>query len=116
MGLLEKTGIAGLLTCPLRYAERLTLAWQLTWPAVVTDVIWSFTVYVLLEIKQQGAELLYLIPYLLVVGPRDEEAGTVSVRLRGVQKDSGAMPLDGFVRAVANEIAAKVAVPVVGAL
>lgn len=69
MGLLEKTGIAGLLTCPLRYAERLTLAWQLTWPAVVTDVIWSFTVYVLLEIKQQGAELLYLIPYLLVVAP-----------------------------------------------
>ncbi|MBL8177953.1 MAG: hypothetical protein JNK48_24965 [Bryobacterales bacterium] len=61
--------ISGLWTCPLRYSERVALAWQLTWPAVVTDVIWSFTVYVLLEIQSQGAELLYIFPYLLLVAP-----------------------------------------------
>jgi threonyl-tRNA synthetase len=55
------------------------------------------------------------IPYLLVVGPRDEEAGTVSVRLRGVQKDSGAMPLDGFVTAVVNEIQSRADMPAVAA-
>ncbi|MFN7938106.1 MAG: hypothetical protein U0R19_32555 [Bryobacteraceae bacterium] len=66
---MESTGITGLWRCPLRYAERLGLAWQLTWPAVVTDVLWSFTVYVLLEVKTQGAELMYLIPYLLLVAP-----------------------------------------------
>jgi threonyl-tRNA synthetase len=47
------------------------------------------------------------IPYLLVVGPRDEENGTVSVRARGVEKDLGAMPLDKFVAEVVGEIAEK---------
>ncbi|GJQ28503.1 MAG: threonine--tRNA ligase [Phycisphaerae bacterium] len=45
------------------------------------------------------------IPYLLVVGPRDAEAGTVSVRVRGVEKDLGAMPLSAFVEGVVGEIA-----------
>ncbi len=45
------------------------------------------------------------IPYLLVVGPRDEEQNAVSVRARGVQKDLGAMPLAGFVEGVRSEIA-----------
>jgi len=44
------------------------------------------------------------IPYLLVVGPRDEEQGTVSIRARGVQKDLGAMPLAEFANAVEGEI------------
>jgi len=66
---MDKLGISALWRCPLTYVERLTLSWQLTWPAVVTDVIWSFTVYVLLEIESQGAELLYLIPYLLLIAP-----------------------------------------------
>lgn len=69
MTLMEKIGIAGLFSCPLKYRERLTLAWQLAWPAVITDLSWSFTVYVLLEIKSQGAELAYLLPYLLLVAP-----------------------------------------------
>lgn len=66
---MDKSGISAWWRCPLTYVERLTLSWQLTWPAVVTDVLWSFTVYVLLELKSQGAELLYLIPYLLLVAP-----------------------------------------------
>jgi len=45
------------------------------------------------------------IPYLLVVGPRDAEQNMVSVRARGAEKDLGAMPLDAFVAAVAQEIA-----------
>ena len=44
------------------------------------------------------------VPYLLVVGPRDEAAGEVSVRARGYRKDLGAIPLATFVEAVAREI------------
>ena len=47
------------------------------------------------------------IPYMLVVGPRDAEAGNVSVRAHGIQKDLGAMPLDEFVEAISDEIASK---------
>ena len=44
------------------------------------------------------------IPYLLIVGPRDAQSGSVSVRARGIQKDLGAMPLDDFVSAIRAEI------------
>ncbi len=47
------------------------------------------------------------IPYMAVVGPRDAENGTVSVRARGQEKDLGAMKLEAFVDAVKNEIASK---------
>ncbi len=50
------------------------------------------------------------VPYLLVVGPRDEEGQSVSVRMRGVEKDLGAMPLEKFVAGVTAEIAEKRAV------
>ena len=43
------------------------------------------------------------IPYMAVVGPRDADAGTVSVRARGVQKDLGAMPLEAFVESICKE-------------
>jgi threonyl-tRNA synthetase len=44
------------------------------------------------------------VPYMLVVGPRDAEQNAVSVRVRGVEKDLGAMPLERFVDAIASEI------------
>jgi threonyl-tRNA synthetase len=44
------------------------------------------------------------IPYLLIVGPRDADAGTVSVRARGIERDLGAVPLDTFVAALADEV------------
>lgn len=44
------------------------------------------------------------IPYLLIVGPKDEEAGNVSVRARGTEKDLGAMKLEAFVSAIGQEI------------
>ncbi len=50
------------------------------------------------------------IPYMLIVGPRDAENGAVSVRVRGVEKDLGAMPLDSFVKAIAGEVESKSAV------
>ena len=43
------------------------------------------------------------VNYMLVVGPRDAEAGNVSVRERAAG-DLGAMPLDDFVRAAAKEV------------
>jgi len=42
-----------------------------------------------------------LIPYLLVVGDRDMEDRTVSVRLR-TDEDKGAMPLDDFKQMVVD--------------
>ena len=47
------------------------------------------------------------IPYMAIVGPRDADSNTVSVRVRGVEKDLGAMPLDAFVKGVADEVASK---------
>jgi threonyl-tRNA synthetase len=47
------------------------------------------------------------VPYMLIVGPRDAEQNTVSVRRRGVEKDLGAMPLEAFVAALKSEIAEK---------
>lgn len=50
------------------------------------------------------------IPYMLIVGPRDAENNAVSVRVRGVEKDLGAMPLEKFVNAIKAEIESKDAV------
>jgi threonyl-tRNA synthetase len=47
------------------------------------------------------------IPYLIVVGPRDAEADTVSVRARGTRHDLGAIPAAAFVESVAREIATR---------
>ncbi len=47
------------------------------------------------------------VPYLVVVGPRDAEAGNVSVRAFGIEKDLGAMNTDDFVSAIREEIATK---------
>jgi len=49
------------------------------------------------------------IPYMLIVGPRDAENGAVSLRIRGTDKDAGAMPVEAFVTAVAAEIAGRTA-------
>jgi len=45
------------------------------------------------------------IPYMLIVGPRDAEHNNVSVRMRGTEKDLGAMPLAAFVAGIQSEIA-----------
>ena len=52
--------------------------------------------------KIRDAEL-QKVPYMLVVGPRDAEAGTVSVRRKG-EGDLGAMPLAAFLERVAREV------------
>jgi threonyl-tRNA synthetase len=53
------------------------------------------------------------VPYQLIVGPRDEEQGKVSVRARGIQKDLGAMDLAEFVETVRVEVQSRGASTVV---
>lgn len=47
------------------------------------------------------------VPYLLIVGPRDEERGEVSIRARGIEKDAGGMKLEEFVAKLSREIETK---------
>lgn len=49
----------------------------------------------------------FKIPYLLVVGPRDAESRSVSVRARGILQDLGALPLDSLVDSLKQEIASR---------
>lgn len=49
---------------------------------------------------------LQMVPYMLVVGPRDAEAGTVSVRDRAAG-DLGALPLEEIVGRMTREVAEK---------
>ncbi len=44
------------------------------------------------------------IPWLIVVGPRDAEGNNVSVRMRGILEDLGAISLDTFADAISAEI------------
>jgi threonyl-tRNA synthetase len=46
------------------------------------------------------------VPYMLVVGDRDQQAGTVSVRERR-QGDLGAQPLDQFAKQLEEQRAAR---------
>ncbi len=50
------------------------------------------------------AAIDFKIPYLLIVGPRDAEQGQVSLRIRGTDRDAGAMNLESFVDAIKGEI------------
>ena len=55
--------------------------------------------------KIRGAQL-EKIPYMLVIGDKETEAGTVAVRTRE-GKDLGAMPLDDFLARIQKEVAEK---------
>lgn len=46
-------------------------------------------------------------PYMLVVGPRDEQEQAVSVRARGIPKNLGAIPLADFVKKIQEEVQQK---------
>jgi threonyl-tRNA synthetase len=50
------------------------------------------------------------VPYMAVVGEKESEAGTVSVR-RHKDGDQGALPLNRFVELVASEVTARTAAP-----
>ena len=60
--------------------------------------------------EKMGAKIrdaeLEKIPYMLVVGPRDAEAGTVSVRRKG-EGDLGAMPLAAFLDRIGRDVREK---------
>jgi threonyl-tRNA synthetase len=44
------------------------------------------------------------IPWILVVGPRDAQANNVSIRMRGIMEDLGAVGLGTFTDAISEEI------------
>jgi threonyl-tRNA synthetase len=46
------------------------------------------------------------LPYILVAGDKEKEAGTVAVRARG-NTDLGVMSLDAFVQKISGDIASK---------
>jgi threonyl-tRNA synthetase len=54
---------------------------------------------------------LHKIPYLLVVGGREVESGTVAVRARGAKEKQVTMTLDEFVERVTGEVAARALAP-----
>lgn len=53
----------------LTFSERVNMTWQLVWPTVAAQFAWGFTVYVLLGVTSQNAELVFFVPYLLVIAP-----------------------------------------------
>ena len=52
--------------------------------------------------KIREAQLMK-VPYMIVVGEKEQENGTVSVRRRG-EGDIGAMKLDEFIEKIAKEV------------
>ena len=53
---------------------------------------------------------LQKLPYILVVGDKEKEAGAVAVRARGNQ-DLGAMSLEAFSQRIAEDIATQALIP-----
>ncbi len=51
------------------------------------------------------------VPYLLVVGEREVEGGTVAVRARGAEQKQVSMPLEAFLERVTEEVSSKARVP-----
>ena len=47
------------------------------------------------------------IPYMLIVGEKEQEAGNVSVRRRGEEEGRGAIPLETFIADICEEIRTK---------
>lgn len=62
------------------------------------------------EAKKSGHKIreaqLEKIPYMLVIGDKEVEEGTVSVRSRK-EGDLGSMPVEGFLSKILQEIATK---------
>jgi threonyl-tRNA synthetase len=50
---------------------------------------------------------LQKLPFIVVVGDKEKEAGAVAVRARG-NKDLGVMPLEDFSRLIAADVSSKV--------
>jgi len=47
------------------------------------------------------------VPYLLVVGPSDQQDQVVSIRARGLRQNLGTLPVDTFVEGVCSEISSR---------
>jgi threonyl-tRNA synthetase len=54
---------------------------------------------------------LQKVPYLLVVGDREVEAGTVAVRARGAERKQEVMPVEAFLERVMEEVRTRALAP-----
>jgi threonyl-tRNA synthetase len=61
------------------------------------------------EVIKEAAQLK--VPYMTVVGRRETEARTVTVRVRGQDKKQESLPLDAFVARIAEEIRTRALAP-----
>jgi len=84
------------------YAEKIEHQLKETGLRVETDYA-SNTV----EYKVRNAEM-EKVPYVLVVGDKEETAGTVAVRKRGTQKVQFGVKLDSFIKQIKEEIEKKI--------
>lgn len=57
------------LRCELTFGERVSLTWQLIWPALVLDAIWSVIVYSIYGSIPPELELGFVLPYLFIIAP-----------------------------------------------
>ena len=58
-----------------------------------------------MQAKIRDAEM-EKVPYMLIVGPKEAESGSISLRVRG-EKDLGTTKIDDFLKLIKEDIAAK---------
>ena len=92
--------------------------------ASITDAQGEYVAQIAKELQKQGLRVqvdlrnekitykirehsLQKVPYILVAGDKEKASGSVAVRARG-NLDMGVMPLDDFIRKIADDIARKV--------
>jgi len=63
-----------------------------------------------LSYRIRGAELMK-VPYIVVIGQREAEAGTIAVRVRGAGNKQDIMPMDAFIERVHEEVRTRALVP-----
>ncbi len=68
-----------------------------------------------LNYKIRDGEMLK-VPYMLVLGHREVEQGTVALRVRGTGKKQESVPVDAFVERVVGEIATRALTPMPAAV
>ncbi|MDO8905938.1 threonine--tRNA ligase [Hydrogenophaga sp.] len=83
------------------YCREITKALQNQGVRVVTDLRNEKITY---KIREHALQKL---PFILVVGDKEKEAGAVAVRARG-NKDLGVMPLEAFSKLIAADVSSKV--------
>ncbi|MBA4261669.1 MAG: threonine--tRNA ligase [Comamonadaceae bacterium] len=93
--------VAGITDAQADYVREVAKALQKQGLRVETDLRNEKITY---KIREHALQKL---PFILVVGDKEKEAGAVAVRARG-NKDLGVMPLEDFSRLIAADVSSKV--------